>query len=328
MINLVTDYSRVLNTLAPGIDNHRVPAKAVPAPNKLLHAFMLAACASLLTLSIIGCWLTSASELRDLVVAPVLLAISIVPAAILHDYRQYARRDAVLTLPWIVVLVFLIPCLAVLSAQLHFPLRDSFFLKMDDALGFRVPAAMAWSSAHPLIGGLLNSSYSLLDWLVIGAVLFPIIFGKARAAEQFLLANTIAFLLALPIFTLLPAVGPWVGYHLTPDAAQRICEMSIRTLHGEFRVARQNTAVGVVCFPSFHVIWAILSAAALWSIKPLRMAAAGLAAIITISTVTTGWHYFADVLGAAVVAVMSILLAKPFLNIGTHVHKSSEFISR
>jgi hypothetical protein len=51
--------------------------------------------------------------------------------------------------------------------------------------------------------------------------------------------------------------------------------------------------MGIVCFPSFHVIWAVLSGWSLWSIKPLRILGAELASLVV---VTTGWHYVCDVL--------------------------------
>jgi membrane-associated phospholipid phosphatase len=63
---------------------------------------------------------------------------------------------------------------------------------------------------------------------------------------------------------------------------------------------------GVVCFPSFHVIWAILCAAALWTYKPLRVPVALVYGLIILSTMTTGWHYFIDVVAGAVVALLSL----------------------
>lgn len=68
-----------------------------------------------------------------------------------------------------------------------------------------------------------------------------------------------------------------------------------------------------MCFPSFHVIWAVLSARALWGFRYLPVPVTMLAALISISTMTTGWHYFADVLGGLMIAWISILAAKAYL---------------
>jgi membrane-associated phospholipid phosphatase len=42
----------------------------------------------------------------------------------------------------------------------------------------------------------------------------------------------------------------------------------------------------------------------------LRIPAAALTGLIILSTVTTGWHYFSDVLAGILVAVLSIAAAK------------------
>jgi membrane-associated phospholipid phosphatase len=73
---------------------------------------------------------------------------------------------------------------------------------------------------------------------------------------------------------------------------------------------------GMICFPSFHVIWAILCVAALWGYRFLRIPVALLAAMIILSTVTTGWHYFIDVLGGVVIAALSLSAARYYMRKG------------
>jgi membrane-associated phospholipid phosphatase len=73
-----------------------------------------------------------------------------------------------------------------------------------------------------------------------------------------------------------------------------------------------SQGAGIICFPSFHVIWAILCAAALWGFRPLRIPIALLSGTIVVSTMTTGWHYFSDVLAGVVIAVLAIAIAKVY----------------
>jgi membrane-associated phospholipid phosphatase len=57
----------------------------------------------------------------------------------------------------------------------------------------------------------------------------------------------------------------------------------------------------------------VLSAWALWSIKPLRILAVIVAVLVVISTVTTGWHYLADVIAGLIISAASGLIANQII---------------
>jgi membrane-associated phospholipid phosphatase len=136
-----------------------------------------------------------------------------------------------------------------------------------------------------------------------------------KYAQRFLLSNFVAFAIGFPLFSLVPAVGPWYAYNTTPSPAQALCQSSF--LH--LRNAASYTAAsagGLVCFPSYHVIFAILCAAALWTYKPLRVPVAMLCGLIVLSTMTTGWHYFSDVLAGIAVSFVSLFVANKLLRVG------------
>jgi membrane-associated phospholipid phosphatase len=121
----------------------------------------------------------------------------------------------------------------------------------------------------------------------------------------------ISFAIGIPLFAILPAVGPWHYYHFLPTQSQReVCEVALLTLRLPGAYVFGSTGSGVVCFPSFHVVWAIFFTATLWGFRWLRIPLALLSGMIILSTMTTGWHYFADVLGGIFVAIISIVLAK------------------
>lgn len=139
------------------------------------------------------------------------------------------------------------------------------------------------------------------------AMFLPGILGKQEAAEQFIVANAAAILISFPIFTLMPAIGPWAGSEFAGSAAQKACEASILALHSGSKTA---AVVGVVSFPSFHVIWAMLSARALWPMRGLRIVGAVMALLVAVSTVTTGWHYVVDVLAGLVMTAVALAVAR------------------
>ena len=284
---------------------NRLPDRS--ASRRRIHLFMLVACSFLLCFAIIPIvGEPSAGWESSVAATAVILIVLSIPALLWQDRKNYERRDAALTLPWTFAMALLIPRIAVLSAHFQFPLRDALLVEMDHAMGFSVPAIMAWSSAHWPLSSLLDHSYNLLFWLLLAAAVLPALLGKRAAAEQFLLANTVAFVLSFPIFALVPAVGPWAGYHFAGSEVQRNCEAAIVALHSGSGTAAM---AGLVTFPSFHVIWALLSACALRSIKPLRIVAAIVAFLVVLSTVTTGWHYVADVLAGFLIVGVSLICA-------------------
>jgi membrane-associated phospholipid phosphatase len=71
---------------------------------------------------------------------------------------------------------------------------------------------------------------------------------------------------------------------------------------------------GAVCCPSFHVIWAILSAQALSSFRWLKPVVWPYAALVLISTVTTGWHYVVDVFAGVLISAVAVWAARQVLS--------------
>jgi membrane-associated phospholipid phosphatase len=65
---------------------------------------------------------------------------------------------------------------------------------------------------------------------------------------------------------------------------------------------------GLITFPSFHVAWALLLTWAFRGRRWLFAAAVILNSLVVASTMTTGWHYFSDLLGGAAVALAAMAL--------------------
>ena len=186
-----------------------------------------------------------------------------------------------------------------------FRLRDQLFASLDAGLGVNVGAVVLWMNFHPVLRAVLDRSYDLLPPFLLVAALAPALLGKKIAAERFLAANAIAFVTAVPVFCLLPAIGPWAGLGFPANSAQAACEQAIFAMRG----GAHSAVAGIVCLPSFHTVWAVLSAAALWRWRWLRVPATVLAILIVVSTLTTGWHYALDVLAGLVWAFGSLQLA-------------------
>lgn len=264
------------------------------------------------TVSIVGCRLTfvripNALEILISVVTA-LAGIQILPI-IYQTMRKYDLRDAALTIPWALVLWASLPFPIDVAARvgMHRPLYDSSLAHLDLMLGVNVPAIMHWASAHWL-GRLINGSYFLLVPFMWSAFFVPSLSGHVKRAQQFLNANVAAFAMGLPVFAMFPAVGPWYAYRFTMSQSQEQCFLDLVKLRSAAPYVHH--ASGVICFPSFHVFWALLCVYSLWDFKSLRIPAMALSGAIIFSTMSTGWHYFCDVLGGVALSAASIAIAK------------------
>jgi hypothetical protein len=277
------------------------------------HLWMAFAISLLLIISLAGCALTGIKlpELGAWTIVFLVLTAMLLPLpAYWYEKGRADLLDPALILLWTLLLRLIIPLSVRVAARLRMPLQDSLLGRADEHLGVSVPAIMAWANHHWL-GSVLNRSYGWVVILLPLAVLVPVLAGRSKYAKEFLVANLISFAIGIPLFGLLPAVGPWRYYHLPPTPDQTIsCEAPLLELRlpGPYILGSQEA--GIVCFPSFHVAWAILFAAALWGFRWLRMPVALVSGMVILSTLTTGWHYFADVLGGILLAVTSIALAK------------------
>ncbi|MGA9565982.1 MAG: phosphatase PAP2 family protein [Candidatus Korobacteraceae bacterium] len=262
----------------------------------------------LLLVSILGCMLTAINtNIADRIGRLVILELIVLPVPIYwHWRRQLDFRDSSQVILWTLLITAILPFPILTAARLHMPLRDSFFASLDAALGLNVPSLMAWARQHHY-AHTLEVSYDLLKPLLLFAALGPALAGKLKSAREFLTANVLAFLVVIPLFAVLPGVGPWHYYHLTPTSAQLLCQSEIVTLRLPAVYSYNWQEARIICFPSFHVIWAILSTRALWVFRSVRIPLAVLAIMIVVSTMTTGWHYFSDVLSGLVVAAIAVL---------------------
>lgn len=244
-------------------------------------------------------------------------------------YRKRGEAAFVLSLTSLAQIVLFVASYVVLMyavATFARPLMDRQLAAFDKLCGVSVPAICAWAGAHPLIEWVLNFAY---DTLLVQTALVLIVLGLSNdraALEEFIASFMLSALVSLGLFALFPADGPFVTYGLPPSLDQAQFLDHFRTLRdGTRTLATYRGAEGLITFPSYHAAWAVLIT---WSLRrcrrPLFAAVLGLNLLVIVSTMTTGWHYFADVLGGAVVAAGSIAAVKSLsarllvLHLGTH----------
>lgn len=273
------------------------------------HRLMAYTCSVLLIVTLLACKLESIHIQNPLGLAlslAFITAVVFIVAVYLHEKGRANLRDAITTIPWGVFLLVTVPLSVIAAARLGMPLQDAHLTRLDRLFGVNVPQIVVWSSHH-WIGEAINKTYPLLAYLLTVSALLPALTGKVKSAQLFVLANLIAFIIGIPLFAAFPAIGPWYGYPFAATSGQIECQTAILLFREPSHLISHLGAI--ICFPSFHVIWAIFCAAALWEFRLLRIPVCVFAGMIVLSTVTTGWHYFTDLVGGVILAILSLIIA-------------------
>jgi len=231
-------------------------------------------------------------------------------------YCRWARFDRLLQscllVLWSCVLSFLLKFPMYLAARSRSPLKDNFLARIDNDMGFQASTVVHWMAHHPWMATFFSLSYDALFPLMVLGALIPAVRYRFQAVKELIVATSFATIVGAVLFRFIPAIGPWSVYGYAPSTAQLRCQDLLLSLRSNSPHVLDLNESGIVCFPSFHTLLAVVSCVALWSIKPLRIPAVALAACVVLSTLTSGWHYLVDVIGGLLLAVLSIAVARGF----------------
>ncbi len=194
-------------------------------------------------------------------------------------------------------------------ATVRWPWFDNQLAAADASVGLSAGALIDWTARHPLFDLVMRLAYSSVFPQII-LVVVVLGFTSDRRLDIFLIRFMLGGLLTSAIFAFLPAQGTCVYFGLkTPEHYVPVLTELDRLRRGVAFVSWRD-AQGIVTFPSFHTIWAVLLTSAFrgrllyWPIVILN-------SLVLLSCVTTGMHYFVDVLGGLIVTAIVIVATRP-----------------
>lgn len=175
-----------------------------------------------------------------------------------------------------------------------FPPIDAALQRWDQALHFDTAAVIAWTAAHPLLRRFLDLCYESTD---VQVALAPLAAGFAfdrKRMRVYLYAFVYAFLLGGLFYYLFPSSGPATVYQ-SPHFAyvQQLTSAKFFWVHHRLPVTTMWG--GMIAFPSFHVMWAVITTYAALPYRKLFWGIAALNILVVLSTLLLGWHYLVDV---------------------------------
>ena len=186
-----------------------------------------------------------------------------------------------------------------------FPPIDETLQRWDRALGFDTAAAIAWTAAHPLLRRFLDWCYMSTDVLV---ALAPLAAGFAfdqKRMAVYLHAFVYAFLIGGVFYYFFPSSGPATVYQSPYFAyVQQLTSAKFYWVHHRLPVTTMWG--GMIAFPSFHVMWAVITTYAALPYRKLFWGVAVLNVLVIASTLLLGWHYLVDVPSGIFLAAISL----------------------
>jgi hypothetical protein len=233
-----------------------------------------------------------------------------------HAGRSQSLADmAYFGAVWITffVLAAILAYLAVYGRQ---PLYDAEFIGMDRALGFSWPAWRDYVHARPLLDRVLGYAYdSLLIQIIFSVLCFAHLGQRQRNSELFL-CSVIALLFTAAGSGRFPALGAFAYFDVDLARAIHLVDLN-RLRHGGQENFSIHSLQGIVTWPSYHAVLAVLFAYAHRGLSLRFMAMALLNVLMLVATMTYGGHYLVDVLGGIAAAALAIAIVRSMQGVRT-----------
>jgi membrane-associated phospholipid phosphatase len=196
--------------------------------------------------------------------------------------------------------------LTYLAAAQDGPVYDGRLAMADAALGFRFAAWFDFIASYPVIQFAFAVAYRSLPAQIVLSVLWLSWSGRDDRNAELLINTTLALMMTTAVFFIFPTLGPCVDVPACHDA---YIEDLVGLRHGTLPSLDIMLLKGVIAFPSFHAVLAVLFTYAHRG-SPIFLPVAVLNALMLLSAPSEGGHYLVDVLGGVTVGGLAILMTR------------------
>ncbi len=194
------------------------------------------------------------------------------------------------------------------------PLQDLHLARIDQILGFDFVAHIAWVAERPWLRRLLEIVYFICALELI-LIIYVLSFYDRNALARFLIAYCYSAFAVITLAALIPAIGAYLHHPIGSDLLSHYEAINAGRWHllhfeelraGTFGAFEPGSVEGLVTFPSFHAVLAVLMGRALWVVPVLRWPGVVLNLAIFLSALSIGGHYLIDLLIGGLIGLCSL----------------------
>ncbi len=196
----------------------------------------------------------------------------------------------------------------ILTGILPLPRWDEALATADRALGLNWLDMYLWVTRYPAIEASAHAVYMSLGPETLILFFALELLGHHNQARAFLLWFIVSTIAALAIGTLVPAAGAFVYYHLPVASTTGYVAQWADLRNGALCTINPLNNQGLVIFPSFHTVLAVLCAYAARPLRILKIPLLALNLLIILSAPAMGGHYFIDIIAGTILAILTISL--------------------
>lgn len=234
------------------------------------------------------------------------LAFFFFPYLFYKLYRPDPRIVSLLeSIFFILTFIQVINFLLYLVATLNFPFIDSTLAYVDSLFRIESPAIVFWFRDHERWSHVFLYIYITFFYQIPFVIFYFSVQGNALLLQRFVMHFMMALILTLLLSGFFPAMGPYVWYDYTPSPLLAAALAQLLELRqGVLNLSKVN---GIVTFPSFHALMAMIYIYTFRHERKLIFIPILILNMLMIfSCLPIGEHYFADVLGAIPVFIVTI----------------------
>ncbi len=278
-----------------------------------LHAFILAAVAyiGIFTMAIVGgVALDNGLIMFYITFSTILFALAIYFA---DRHPQWRAAGMIGFFATFILVTKALGLFSVLGATLNWPLVDATIARMDEALGINHPAILRYLADTPSVANVLDRFYnhSREGVIIVG---FVLAFTQRRERlYNYVSIYVLALFVTVGVSPFIPSMGTYTHYAIPVDVIARLPMGSgtfyLETFHmlrnGTFDYVGPHDINGIVGFPSFHCVIALLIAYGLHPFRFMRWFGYVMCAGTIVATVPMGGHFAMDVLAGGLLFVAS-----------------------